>query len=131
MNKSNVAIVGVADIKIEEFRKTTGLFEDEDAKPNGMAIIFGDNAEGLLGLQRDLLRTALKLYTDDVSQTDARHPFNPNGMDDDLKQFTKKFCRSFSWFLNCTSNNGPKLNEFHEFDRIELKSMLEQMARSL
>jgi hypothetical protein len=131
MNKSNIAIVEVADLKIEEFRETTGLFEDEGAKPNGMAIIFGDHAEGLLGLQRDLLRTALKIYADDVNKTDARQTWNPNGIDDDLKQFTKSFCRSFSWFLNCTSNNQPELDEFHEFDRLELKSMLEQLARSL
>jgi hypothetical protein len=136
MNKSNIAIVRLSDYKTpaDIDHAAANLFEDEDARPNGMAIIFGDNAEGLLGLQRDLLRTALKIYVDDVSKTDVRHTFNPNGMDDDLKQFTKSFCRSLSWFLNCTSNNQPEpdeLSEFHGFDRLELKSMLEKLAQSL
>jgi hypothetical protein len=134
MNKSNIAIIRLSDYKTpaDIDHAAANLFEDEDARPNGMAIIFGDNAEGLLGLQRDLLRTALKIYADDVSKTDACHQWNHDiGMNDDLKQFTKSFCRSLSWFLNCTSNNQPKFDEFHGFDRTELKSMLEQLARSL
>ncbi|TBT51088.1 hypothetical protein D5E78_04690, partial [Vibrio parahaemolyticus] len=83
-------------------------------------------------LNREFTLLALNQLSELVSSMSSIRPYVDDAeIDSELKSFLLDFTRIGTWTLNSASVARSDLKEFYDFDKIELKQMLLNLANKL
>ncbi len=129
MNQDTLTIV-----RLTSFETINEILDYElpcGTKPNGNAILFAKGQDSFL-LNRDFTLMGLNQLSQHLSSMSSIRPGLSDGdIDSELKMFLKEYVRIGTWTLNSSSVVRSDLKEFHDFDKMELKQMLLNLANKL
>ncbi|MFS1430681.1 hypothetical protein LMH73_027085 [Vibrio splendidus] len=133
MQPSSLSIIKLSNYEtIDEILSETEIFSKDTAKPSGIAVLFSNEPENKNQVALDLFSMASKELRNKVKSHDSITNFRPNGdIDDDLKSFIYKLMMANESLINCASIQRDNLKSFHDFDRIELKMIFQNLANML
>ena len=121
-------------VRLSNFKEIEDVLNHEfpvGTKANGSAVLFAQGQKPF-DLNREFTLLALNQLSELVSSMSSIRPYVDDAeIDSELKLFLLDFTRIGTWTLNSASVARSDLKEFYDFDKIELKQMLLNLANKL